>query len=297
MRRVAVALAGLAAIAAATVVVIRAAAGGDRVDIRSRPLAASVSLSPDRVLFGDPVVASVAIAAGSGVDPASIRVDPDFRPFQVSSAEQTREESGGLTVVDERIVLSCLSADCLPTTAGDGEPAKTVAFPDLEIHYRLGGRPQVLSLPLPSVTIGSRLSSSDRAKPAGRLRVPSGVPPPTYAVSPGTLSTAMIAAAGVLLALALVLVALALRGTLARAPGQDRRPPLARALAAVREAAVRGDVRRLRPALGWLARELRSSGREDVAADALRLAWSGEPPNEAAVSALADAAEESDDAA
>jgi hypothetical protein len=295
VRRLALVLVGLAAVAGATVVVVRALdEGGGTVRAGERPLAASASVTPARVLFGEPVSARIEVVADDRVDPASIRIVRDFAPFRVVSADTSRSRADGLVHIVQRLDLDCLSEACLPAgrVPEGGQPARTVPLGAVQIDYREEGAARTVSVPLQPVEIVSRLSSDDRAKPAGRLRAPTELPPLAYDVSPGSLSTAMIATAGALLGVALLLVVLAAKGVFRPAPREDPRSSLERALAAVEEAAARGDGRRLRVTLGWLARELHSSGRDEIAGDALRLAWSPRTPQATAVAALTRDVEE-----
>jgi hypothetical protein len=249
----------------------------------SRPgpsIAATASLSPGAVHFGDPLTARAELV----VDPArveisSIRFVPQFLSYRVARAERTPSHAGGLTTLSYSFALECLEAGCAP-----GRAQVPLTFPDAIVRYRArSGAPGRLAVPWPGITVASRLDDAARAEPATHLSATTSPPPVSYRLSPALLVDGLAGAAGLLVLAAGALLFLAVRRP-APAPAETRaevvRTPLETALLLVRDAASDGhgpEVRRL--ALQRLVRELRRSDRGDLARAAGRLAWSDDEPS------------------
>ena len=79
------------------------------------------TLEPQTALFGQPVTAEVAVVAGEGEDPASLRIDADVRPFRRLADETVRD--GRLVV--RRLRIACVERRVPPGRRGEaGPPAR-----------------------------------------------------------------------------------------------------------------------------------------------------------------------------
>jgi hypothetical protein len=117
------------------------------------------------------------------------------------------------------------------------------------------------------------------------------LPAVTYRIAPGTLKALLAGASAALVLAAAALVALALPAR--RRPSGIDVPPLEQALLLVRASTVNGYPADRRKALGRLARALRACGQDELAGDAVRLAWSAEPPSAEAAATFAERVEAS----
>jgi len=233
------------------------------------------AITPGARLFGDPVLAEVAVRVDPRrVDPASVRLDTDFRPYAVRSRSLERE---GAEVV-WRLELLCLTRACLPRS-GD---TRVVRIERGFVHYVRDGVALRQALDWPSLEVASRLTRSDRVRP--QLRLPEGpAPAVSWRIRPGLLAAILYGAAALLAAAGLVLLALEARRALA-GRRTDKRSPLERALAFLQRAK---SVPERRKALDRLARVLPD---EQLAGEARTLAWAEPPPGAAEADALAERA-------
>jgi len=291
MRRAAFAL-GAVVLAGAVVVVIGVARGwwrgAEHVAPPSRPLVATASLSTRSVRFGDPMTARLDLLVNShGADPATLRVKPRFSPFRITTAT-LRTRSAGATLFSYRYSLECLSPACVP-----GRTQAELRFLPALVSYRSrAGRLVTQPVEWPSYETASRLNDADRLAPTERLRTDASLPAVTYRVDPGTLQALLTALSAALVVLAAGLAALAFRRRpQAVAETLPELAPLERALLLVRASTANGFPEERRKALGLLARELRDSGRGDLARTAVRLAWSAETPSPDAAGSFASQVE------
>jgi hypothetical protein len=287
MRRV---LLGVGATLAAAVVVLVVAfahgwwRGGAHVPPPSQPLVTTASLSTRSISFGDPLTARLDLLVDRRrADPATVSVRPRFSPYRVAkSALRTR--SAGAILLSYRYELECLSPACVP-----GRAQAEQHFPAALVSYRTrSGRLVTQPVEWPSYETASRVTAADRRAPTERLRTDAALSPVTYRLDPGTLQTLLTALSAALVLLAAALTALAFRRQeqpLARA--EPELAPLDGALQLVRASTANGFPAERRKALGWLARELQASGRNDLAHDAVRLAWSAEAPSPEVTGAFA----------
>jgi hypothetical protein len=291
MRRTAFAL-GAAVTAGAVVLVIGVAHGWWRraahVAPPSQPLVANASLSTRSVRFGDPMTARLDLLVNPRkANPATLRVKPRFSPYRVVAAT-LRTRSAGATLLSYRYALECVTAACVP-----GRAQTELRFLPTLVSYRTRtGRLVTQSVEWPSYETASRLNDADRLAPTDRLRTDASLPAVTYRIVPGTLQALLTALSAALVVLAAALAALAFRRR--PQPVAEALPelaPLDRALLLVRASTANGFPGERRKALGLLARELRASGRSDLAHTAVRLAWSAEAPSPDAAGAFASRVE------
>ncbi len=250
-----------------------------------RAVVATASISPRAPLFGDTVTARVEVLADRRlVLPDTLRLEPDFRPYQlVGAVERTREDVGETSRLRFEFRLSCLTADCPPARS-----FRQFAFPRAVIVYFGRGRRTVDGVEWPEFEVASRLSARDLTRPA--LRGDLSLPSVSYRLRPETLAAGLLAGAALLILAAGGGLAYALRRP-APSPAPERgevsqASPLERALALVRAAVENGESSEKRKALERLARELGRSGRTALAARARRLAWSERDPPRSAIDGL-----------
>jgi hypothetical protein len=260
-----------------------------------RPIAASTRLDPSRTLFGDVVTAHVRVVVDDReVDPETVRVYPDFRPYRVASfTRELRHDVGRGTAIDYSFRLDCVVVSCLTAfEVPDTEPArpKALRFVPARVQARdHHGAFVNARATWPDLFVRPRLTPDEVS--VGEAAVDRYVAPEvTWRVPPDV-------AGGILVALA---AALALGGGYLVATGVRGRPvprrllipshltPVDRALALARHAAEHGDAEGGRRALERLATELRRSGEPELAGSVGRVAWSHDAPTRDDVDALAD---------
>jgi hypothetical protein len=264
------------------------------------PLKAYASLTPPVHLFGDAVTAKVAVVADTKwVDPARLRVETDFRPYQpVRAPTVLRLGSGRFLQVTWTWTLRCLTAKCVPTDP-PSDKYHVFHFPPAHIDYLTvsGKRQYGITAAFPAVETLSQVSPGIVAYLARhkslnwqfRLAPPAA---PTYRVSPGLVFWLGLGLAGTFAAAGLVLAG---RWALAfRKPAVAAGPPvpattLERALALFFWARERGDETLQRKALERVADELPSDVR-DLSETARALAWSPERPEDEDVQAISESA-------
>lgn len=247
------------------------------------------SVSPDAHLFGEPVAATVDVVVdGSVVDVDSVRVEPDFTPYEaVGPARVERSSAGDVGVVRLTYTLRCLKEGC------DASGARgLVELPTGRVVYRfLGGSgASFAALDWPAFEVAARVSDADVELIRWRA-AEAALPAVDTRFDPTVLAAVLVAAAVLLSALA---VWLARRLWLEPRAGLDAdgvgvvtAAPLERALALVRDASRNGDLARRRRALERVAVELGAVGRVELAEEARALAWSPREATEAEVEALA----------
>jgi hypothetical protein len=220
----------------------------------------STSISPRAIFFGDRLTAAVEVRAQTkNVDPASVSIEADFRPY-TTLGKPSLERSGHS--VRLRASLACLTAACAPKT-----PQRRVVLAPVQVRYREQGRPVTVSQGWPSELVASRLVVNDRQSQALRTRLQ---PPPTAHADTAT-GWALVGGAVLLFVLAAGLLALRLF-TPTTAGDQAELGDLDAAVAEV-ERLARDDAAR-RCAVDQLASALADAGFDEVTPQARALAWS-----------------------
>ena len=254
--------AGLALVAAAAVaagLLLAVSPGHAR---KATPVRATMTPAAPR--FGDLVTARVEVPRGA-------RVSANFRPFEVVRVSRTQTAW--------TYTLRCIRVACL-TRGGNVLLRLTPARVTLDRGTEL--------VPWPVLTLGSRLSAADLARP--RLLADTTPPAPTYRLDPVVLGWTL---AGLAAALVLAVGAWgALRLRVLRPPlhlvaDERELSPLERALEAV-EQALGESVERRRVALDRLALELTALDAAPLALRARRLGWSPVRPDQAEIRGLLD---------
>jgi hypothetical protein len=236
----------------------------------------STSIFPAWVYFADQVTARVdVIVDPSRVVPESIVVQPLFGPWeQVGTAKVSRAETGGVARRTEWFTLECLSSPCLPR----GATVEPFHLPPVKVTARTtDGSTLEAEQNWPLLGVSGRFLPPESGNVRPALRRDTTLPAATFRASPSLLALLLDVLGGVALAIAVALALLRVgRRWAARRHPVDTRPPLARALALVRQAGSR-DVDDRRRAAGLAARLM--SGTSEVAIDAAETAWSREEPS------------------
>lgn len=257
------------------------------------PLATSTRVVPPRTLFGDPVTASVRVLVDARtVDPDSVRVYPDFRPYRVAAfTRELQHDVGHAVAVSYAFELDCVVVSCLTAfEVPDTEPArpKPLRFAAARVQARdREGAFVNARATWPELFVRSRLTPEEIA--VGEPAVaPFAAPAVTWRVPPDVLGGVLVTLAALLALGGGYLVATGLRGAPAvrRLTIPAHLTPVDRALALARHAADQGDAEGGRRALERLAAELRRAGQPELAGTAGRLAWSPDAPTRVALDEL-----------
>ena len=295
MRRLAVPLALLAAFAVtaggiALVLASREGDGDDLRPLRQSLTIVSTSVRPSVHAFGEPIVAEVVLVGDAEVvRPETVRIDPDFAPYEAAGPGRVERVAAGSSVRWRfRYPLRCLREGCAP--AGD---RRTFEFPLASVAYRfqLSPGPASLIVEWPRLQVTARVDDAALARRAWRGDV-SAVPAPSYRWAPGALAAALLVGTAGFAGLG---VGLARRLSLRRAPatveaGPDEAAtlaPLERALDLARAASRNGDPPDRRRALERVARELGSRGLPELEDRARALAWASGTADPDAIDDLA----------
>jgi hypothetical protein len=300
------------AFAAAVLVVLAVAGCGSGEETSSaqlpRAVSARTSFTPNIHLFAEPVVARLDVIVGDdSIDPAGIRVKPDFRPYEVvGNVAREQESFGGLTRLRYRFTLRCLLIECIPavlqSTAGEAESGRgdrvTFRFKPAQVLYDdSGAEPRLLrSAPWPPLEAVSRINASAIPRYGFVFRSTfTPLPEITYHASPTVLGAGLLGGAFALLVLPVGLVARWLRSRRPPSPEpQPELPRLERALLLVEWARAHEDGADRRRALEALAVELDVLARAPLAERARALAWSSASPSPVAGDELVTSVRESD---
>lgn len=288
VRRLAVlcAAAAAGAVLAADAAAFRTIIGPPRDD--RTPIMTLAIIDPQEHMFGDTIRAWLqVIVQHRRVDPSTIKVEANFAPYTELEPVRVTSTSGPMrTRIVYEYLLGCVTRRCLPRAAG----AVTLDQATITYKRRDSERPLEYTVEWPPIYITPRIGDERLGLGEPRWEV-RDIPPPTYRVSPATVSrisgvlAAVFAAAAALLILRRLPVGrYAVRLGLRR----DRRTALERALALVQETARAGNPEDGRRALERLAVELRRTRNPALAHTATRLAWSANDPLDGGVALLTD---------
>jgi hypothetical protein len=265
---------------------------------RQAPVVTNAAISPGPHLFGDRIQTELTVLVDTRrVDPATVRVDTSFDPWErVGGIERSRDRQADTVRLTYRYALECIFSNCIPDHF---KTERKYDLPPATVRYRLekGGKGAlavrwptfrlVSRFPIPRdfgnvADVTSRLQFQN--DPLVRLFASVKPPEPTYRLGPTTFAALFFAAALACLGAAAIAarpIVAELRARRARSEGREA-TPLERALELVELTARRhaGEPEH-REALGRLARELRQAEMRDVAPAARRLAWSEHAPSRA----------------
>jgi len=253
------------------------------------PFAATASLSPNVVYFGDPLTARIDIAVDSRrVDPGRVRIATEFGPFDRLAQHRLRRDAGRIAYIRETYRLRCLSRQCvqvLPSiaaAAGGAKPSgrRATQFPPARVYVQGSSSVQPILLQWPTVESVTRVNQAESQLQTFFYHADLTPPGRSYALSPsGALWLLFV----VVLLVASVPVALALRRwrayRRARGPApREELAPLERALRLLEWANRQPAGENRRRALELVALELLRGGRGDLGDEARALAWSPPAP-------------------
>lgn len=260
--------------------------------------AAATITQPVRA-FGDTVTASVLVVADTkSVDPASIRIVPDFSPYAaVGPPTERKSEHDRIFELTQTWTLRCLNASCVP----DGQSDSLYRV----FHFRpvvvkvLGANGKAaygVSAAMPAFRVFSQISPPIAAdlRTHGRIDWQFGgaPPPPSYRVSPALVFWLALALAGLCGAAGVALITrwtLRFRSPHTAATAGPSSSSLERALALFFWAGGRGDETLQRKALERVAAELPSDD-TDLSEATREIAWSPEMPAAGEVEAISEKA-------
>jgi hypothetical protein len=271
-----------------------AGSGDDRVTRPSQSIEVRTDMTPDAHVFGQQVVATVeALVDTSEIDPASVRVETDFAPYELAGPRTIeRRVSPGVALVTFRFPLRCLQEGCDTSTARGVAEFETGR---IVYRFRAGAGDAFGALDWPAFEVASRVSADDVDRIRWRA-AETTLPDVSYRVDPTWLAALLLAGAAVLAAGAAVLARRVWWGgpdeTASTEQPVQSATRLERALALARDASLNGDVPRRRQALERVARELGAVDYPELAAEARALAWSPAGSTEDEVEGLARRAED-----
>ena len=290
----------LSAVGVVTTLAIVAIAGlGDEVNTAGQavpgraPVTVKADVTPRTHLFGDTLVARLDVVVDrDAVSPGLPRVVRSFAPYVVERVTTVRRDAGRFSQLRYTFRLRCLREACLSTSG-----RAKVRFDPVRVLYRSpAGEARVVRTSWPPVELYSRLASvpKEEEQSSSRFNTPvmapwradlTALPAVSHRWSPTLIIAVLLLAAGLLVLPACVLVYLALpwRASPSWESWLALLPPIERALAVLERARTQGDGPARRRALERLGMELRAQGAEELAREALELAWTEETPTSEAI--------------
>lgn len=248
-----------------------------------RPVTVKRALSTTAALFGDRVEAEVDVYTDDrAVDPGSVQVHSDFAPYRALTTQVDRSRQSGLSLLRTRIVLSCLTRECLPSRTG----GRVVRFAPLTVTYLQRGTSRALEVPWGPLQVVSRLPDDATAN----VGVIDTAPPldSGFDHSPGLVRGILLGTAAVL---GLAGAALVVTGVWPSPfAARRRRPlsPLEQSLLEVETAAQADDATQRRRALDGLATRLGELPSPSLEARTRSLAWGAANPEPQTIARLTD---------
>jgi hypothetical protein len=287
----AVALVATAGVVLLTAVVAPRWWNGDGGTYAPRKTLIHADVTPARSLFGQVLIAHAQLIVDPRrVDPASVDLNVDLRPYRIrSESHRITAGLGRAAVVDFTYEIQCVTRGCVPL--GTGRGAMAVQLEPAKATYRhRDGVAGTVRVPWPVFAVQSRLTAEEIALSTPEIARGSAPPPVSWAISPGLLGGIALSAAALLMLAAGWLVASVVSQSTRLV--RPRRIPahltaIERALVLAEHAAAHGEVDESRKALERLAEELRRQRAGEHADDAERLAWSESDPSPETVAELA----------
>ncbi|CAN5180732.1 hypothetical protein BH09ACT13_BH09ACT13_03500 [soil metagenome] len=295
---------------AALLVLAGGCAGGgeEQADLPlGRQIAAKATFTPPVHLFAEPVVASVEVVVDRDhLDPAHVRLQTRFLPYEVKGVGRDREDRGRFTLLRYEYTLRCLRIACIPeilpsaagaAETGRGERRTFDLTPARVLYDDPAGETRVLrTAGWPTLESASRIIPKDVPSFGFVFRTSvAPLPEPDYRVPPALLGAGLLAGALALIALPVGLgVGWLRRRRPTPPPEEPELPPLERALRLVEWARERENGEERREALEVLAVELESARKPELAVSARELAWSPAAPSPESAESLVTSVRESD---
>lgn len=268
-----------------------------------QPLKAYASIQPTVHLFGDTLLAKLAVVADTRwVDPKLLRVRTGFAPYTVVGAPTIlRLQVGRFEQLTWTWKLRCLTARCVPVFP-PSETLHVFRFPSAHVDYmRLNGKREYgISAAWPAVEVLSQVSPGVESALLNARKYDwqyqlAPVVAPTFRVSPSLLFWLALGLAGLAALGALAAAARWYRVLRPRVAGPDalEGSTLDRALALLAWAHAHGDETLQRKAFERVASELGVVPAVDELSQAAHeLAWSPRVPEDDEVEAFTEQARE-----
>jgi hypothetical protein len=290
-------VAGAVALIALAVLLVAWIRGGESTPAApGPPIQPRADITPRRVLFGDTVTALVEVTLDRDrVDPESVQVTADFKPWKpIREPERLREDGDKTTVLRLTWVLRCLTSGCIATDQAAVQTENIIeTFGQARLTYRPpegvgSGEPVSRLVPWPRFLVDARYSQRDAqnagASTGGWRADLLSMPGVSYNIAPGFLF-ALLLAGSALLAIGGIAFGRRLRrlGPPSAPPSVTASPqptvtPLERALALLEETARVDGAADQRRALELVAGALSERGAVTLAHASRALAWSPPAP-------------------
>jgi hypothetical protein len=255
------------------------------------PFRTQTTITPGPHFFGDTIRIRIAVFVDTKlIDPATVRVDTLFDPYEVTAHSKTTVRSGRIVDVSHSYTALCVAIDCVPK-----EAEKRVRFGSATVRYRerKGLRHTVL-VDWPTFRLIARAPKKQTSQegivfgftnsgPSQFFRTPSFPPPPSHRASPVLLGVLLFLGAALALAgagvTAVPVAGWAQERLAARGRQGAERTGIEEALHLVREkATTEPGTSEHREALARLSSELWTVGLGEFVRPVTRLAWSAESP-------------------
>lgn len=251
------------------------------------PIRTRASLDPQTVLFGDVVRARVeTVVDSTRVDPDSVRVAAEFKPWQVlGDPERTRRDVGSTAYLRTVWTLRCLTGPCVPS--GQVAPLE---FDNARVTFVIpadGDVRQTMPTPWPVLAVYSRFAAAaferDNSATVWRADLLT-VPLATYRIAPGALYLILLGAGAFFAIAGIALVVLAWPRRKQAPPPEPvvvlppRLTPLQQALALLEDVNRADGAADRRRSLELVAEALGEWGDPDLSRTARILAWSEHAP-------------------
>ena len=268
-----------------------------------QPLKAYASIVPTVHLFGDTLLAKLAIVADARwIDPARLHVTAGFAPYTVAGAPtMLRLHVGRFEQMTWTWKLRCLTAKCVPVVP-PSEKFHVFRFPNARVDYLRadGKREFAITAAWPTVEVLSQVSPGVAAALINSRKYNwqyslAPVAAPTFRVSPSLLSWLALGLAGLLGIGALLALARWYRVLRPRtaSPSAQQGSTLERALALLAWAHANNDETLQRKAFERVASELGVVPDVDELSQAAHeLAWSSRVPEDEEVETFTEQARE-----
>jgi len=256
---------------------------------------AKADVTPRTHLFGDTLTARIDLVVDrDAVGPELPKVVRSFAPYAVERVTTARRDAGRFSQLRYTFRLRCLREACLSTSG-----RARVRFAPVRVLYKsAAGEARVVRASWPLVELYSRLASVPKEEQSSTqnsnrftpVMAPwradlTALPPVSHRWSPTLIIALLLLVAGLLVLPACVLIYLALpwRASPSWESWLAQLPPIERALAVLERARTQGDGTARRRALERLGMELRVRGAEELAREALELAWTEATPSSEAI--------------
>jgi hypothetical protein len=250
------------------------------------PVHVATSLTPSWLFFADAVTANVDVTYDPRiVSGDSVRIETALAPWeQIGSVHVSTTETATSGHRAWRFVVACLSIDCLTR----GTAVQRFHLPAVRVEATTrSGTPIAARRSWPTLRIAGRFRPATTSGLRPVFKLDTALPAATYGTDPSVLSLTLVAIGALLGTIGVAVLALAAFRWRSSRRVPPVIPPLARALALLREAQGRDPDDRRRAA-GLVARTLPADA-DGLTSRATKIAWS---PSQPAADELAELAQD-----